>query len=111
MSFLHLPAELQIHVFSYNSAPELKVARAVCTKFRDSASVWLFRKVVACARYQAMGAFQRVSEHTVYGKYVKEIVFDGTTYDRALAENEYLYQHSVDQFEDLNVISWARRTR
>jgi len=112
MSFLQLPAELQIHVFSYSAAPELKAARAVCTKFRDNASMWLFRKVLACARYQAMGAFQRISEHTTYGKYVKEIVFDGTTYDPDLAQSEYLYQRSADQFEQLKgVVSWARRTR
>lgn len=112
MGFLELPSELQISIFSYNSAPELKVARAVCTKFRDNASVWLFRKIVACARYQAMGAFQRISESTVYGKYVKEIVFDGTAYNPDLAQSEYLYQHSADQFEELKgVVSWARRVR
>ena len=59
-----------------------------------------------------MGAFQRVSEHTVYAKYVKEIVFDGTTYDPELARSEFLYQQSARQFEDLQgVVSWARRSR
>jgi hypothetical protein len=112
MGFLQLPAELQIHIFSYITPPELKVARAVCTQFRDNASVWLFRKVVACARYQAMGAFQRISENTVYGKYVKEIVFDGSTYQSWLAQSEFLYQREADRYPELKgVVSWERRTK
>ncbi|KAF2691262.1 hypothetical protein K458DRAFT_438938 [Lentithecium fluviatile CBS 122367] len=99
-------------VFSFLEAPDLKAARGVCTKFRDNASVWLFRKLVACARYQAMGAFQRTAEHSVYRTYVKEIVFDGTTYEEQLAKSEILYQESANRLPDLEgVVSWARRSR
>jgi hypothetical protein len=112
MSFAELPAELQIHIFSYLQAPDLKAVRGVSTKCRDNASMWLFRNVLTCARYQAMGGFQRISEHPVYRTNVREIVFDGTMYNADLARNEVLYQRSAEQFENLRgVVSWARRTR
>lgn len=108
MSFARLPAELQIHIFSYLQAPELKAVRAVCTQFRDNASIWLFRQVIACARYPVMGVFQRITNHAVYSTCVKEIVFDGTVFSADLARSESLYQHAANHFEDLTSL-WAKR--
>ena len=59
--FTLLPAELQIEIFDYLDATDVKSARAVSRKFRDNATPALFRSIVACARYQALGAFQNVS--------------------------------------------------
>ena len=112
MSFTNLAAELQIDIFSYLSNTDLKNVRAVSTCCRDNASVWLFHTVIACARYTAMGAFQNISLHPVYQKYVKEIVFDATQYDRTLASDERLYTQRASQFEELtNAVSWHRHTR
>lgn len=112
MSFTKLPAELQIQVFSYLSNRDLKSVRAVNIRCRDNASVWLFRSIIACARYQAMGVFQKISLHPVYQNYVKEIVFDATEYDRVLAENEKAYHRLADRHKELkNVVSWHRHTK
>lgn len=60
--FNRLPAELQIEIFDYLPATDVKAARAVSRTFRDNATPALFRSIVACARYQALGAFQNVSD-------------------------------------------------
>ena len=112
MSFTKLPAELQIDIFGYLSNKDLKCVRSVSICCRDNASVWLFRSIVACARYQAMGVFQKISLHPIYQQYVKEIVFDATEYDKILAENEKEYHRLADRRKDLkNVVSWHRHTR
>ncbi|KAF1968613.1 hypothetical protein BU23DRAFT_514387 [Bimuria novae-zelandiae CBS 107.79] len=112
MSFTKLPSELQIEVFSNLSNKDLKNVRAVSTCCRDNASVWLFRSIIACARYQAMGAFQKISLHPIYREYVKEVVFDATEYDRALAENEHEYQRNVDNHNDLkHTVGWFRHAK
>lgn len=59
--FKQLPAELQIQIFDYLHAADVKSARAVSRTFRNNATPALFRSIVACARYQALGAFQNVS--------------------------------------------------
>ena len=89
--FYKLPAELQIQIFDCLHAADIKRARAVSKKFRDNATPALFRSVVACARYQALGALQNVSLHSVYSRYVREIVFDGTMYDVQLAYSDRAY--------------------
>lgn len=109
MGFAQLPAELQIQIFGYLQSTDLKAVRGVSVKFCDHASVSLFRTVVACARYKAMQAFQNISLHPVYQTYVKEIIFDGSTYDPQLAKNEVTYQLAAEGFDDLRgMISWAR---
>jgi hypothetical protein len=112
MIFDRLPAELQIEVFTYLKASDLKAARAVSRKFRDNASPALFRSVVACARYMALGAFQNIATHSVLQKYVKEIVFDGSLYDEDLAAHEGTYERMYDEYDDLRVGAfWSKRTR
>ncbi|OAG12599.1 uncharacterized protein CC84DRAFT_1159886 [Paraphaeosphaeria sporulosa] len=106
MSFARLPAELQIETFSYLENTDLKAVRSVSTSCRDNASPHLFRSIIACPRYQAMGAFQNVALHPVYQKYVKEIVFDATTYSERIAKNEKLYL-----FSPPGEVSWVRYSR
>ncbi|KAF1946095.1 hypothetical protein EJ02DRAFT_500233 [Clathrospora elynae] len=96
----------------YLQAVHVKAARAVSRKFRDNATPALFRSIVACARYKALGAFQNVSLHSIYPSYVKEIVFDGSVYDARLAEQDNVYYFAQKQFSELDFGShWARRTR
>jgi hypothetical protein len=95
--FDKLPAELQIHIFSYLDCPGLKEARAVCRKFRDNASPALFRKALACQRYLALSTLQKISLHPVYASYVKEIIFDGSVYDPWVARNEETYHRLAGQ--------------
>lgn len=112
MSFINLSAELQIEIFSYLFNKDLKNVRAVSTCCRDNASVWLFHTIIACARYTPMGAFQDISSHSAYQKYVKEIVFDGTEYDQQLATDERLYNRAVKEIGDLkNATPWHRHKR
>lgn len=91
MPFQSLPAEIQIQIFGHLQGPTLKVVRRVCRAFRDNAEPTLFRYVIAAARYQTLGAFQKVSLFEVFQKHVKEIVFDGTIYDQLLAKSETAY--------------------
>jgi hypothetical protein len=107
MSFSRLPAELQIEVFSYLENTDLKAVRSVNSSCRDNASPHLFRSIIACARYQAMGAFQNVALHPVYQKYVKEIVFDVTAYSATIAKHERAYRTYPGEAS----MGWARRAR
>jgi hypothetical protein len=110
--FFDLPAELQIQIFDYLHAADVKSARAVSRKFRDNATPALLRSIVACARYQALGAFQNVSLHSIYAGYVKEVIFDGTIYDAQLACIDRAHYAAEDKFESLEFYRhWARRTR
>jgi hypothetical protein len=113
MSFNLLPAELQIEVFSYLANFDLKAVRAVSRKLHDNASPALFRSVVACARYEALGAFQKISLHSVLQTYVKEIVFDGSVYNRDLAYSSELYQTYNSKLHDHRASSsfWSIRAR
>lgn len=106
MSFSRIPAELQIDIFSYLENTDLKAVRSVNTSCRDNASPHLFRSIIACARYQAMGAFQNVALHPVYQKYVKEIVFDATAYEERVAKNERIYLSSSP-----GEVSWVLHSR
>ena len=110
--FALLPAELQIEIFSYLQVSDLKTARGVCRKFRDHASPALFRSILACARYSAMGAFQKISLHSIFPAYVKEIVFDGSVYEADLAKNEQAYERawSGDSFWQ-RASFWQKRNR
>ncbi|KAF1840990.1 uncharacterized protein K460DRAFT_410383 [Cucurbitaria berberidis CBS 394.84] len=104
-----LPAELQLQIFSYLYSSDVKAARAVSRKLRDNATPALFRTVVACARYQAMGAFQKVALHPVYPTYVKEIIFDGSVYEARLALYEHAYNHEVEELRGGS--HWGKRSR
>ncbi|KAI4661165.1 uncharacterized protein J4E79_004976 [Alternaria viburni] len=95
-NFTQLPAELQIQIFDYLHAPDVKSARAVSRTFRNNATPALFRSIVACARYQALGAFQNVSLHSIYSGYVREIIFDGTLYDGHLAKDHRNYSRAEE---------------
>ncbi|KAH7388735.1 hypothetical protein BKA66DRAFT_440408 [Pyrenochaeta sp. MPI-SDFR-AT-0127] len=107
-----LPAELQIEIFTYLQSSDIKAARAVSRKLRDNATPGLFRSIIACARYPAMGAFQKISLHSVYTNYIKEIIFDASIYEASLAQQERTYEHIQDKFEELRFGSyWAKRSR
>ncbi|KAI4625357.1 uncharacterized protein J4E87_005204 [Alternaria ethzedia] len=110
--FTQLPAELQIQIFDYLHAADVKSARAVSRTFRNNATPALFRSIVACARYQALGAFQNVSLHSIYSGYVREIIFDGTLYDGHLAKDHRNYSRAEEASGKFQSGSfYAMRTR
>jgi hypothetical protein len=74
--FYELPAELQIQIFDYLDAADIKRVRAVSKKFRDNATPPLFCSIVVCPRYQALGAFQNVSLHPIYAGYVRTPMYE-----------------------------------
>ncbi|KAF2706857.1 hypothetical protein K504DRAFT_385139 [Pleomassaria siparia CBS 279.74] len=112
MGFAELPAELQIEILSYLERPDLKAARAVSRSFRDNTSPSLFKSTVACPRYQALGAMQKISLHSVYQIYVKTIIFDGSVYDGDLANNEQRYLIQADECAEINTgFRWEKHTR
>ncbi|KAH7414269.1 hypothetical protein DE146DRAFT_673879 [Phaeosphaeria sp. MPI-PUGE-AT-0046c] len=85
---------------------DLKAVRGVSRKLRDNASPSLFRSVVACARYEALGAFQKVTEHPVLGKYVHEIVFDGSVFCTWLASSSDQYKTQNNKYDHLRTGSY-----
>ena len=112
--FTALPAELQIDIFDRLQTVDIKAARAVSRKFRDNATPSLFRSIVACPRYQALGAFQNISLHSIYSGYPREIVFDGTLYDGYLAVEDRMYYLVEDKCTESLTgpgSHWARRNR
>ncbi|KZM21742.1 uncharacterized protein EKO05_0001697 [Ascochyta rabiei] len=112
MPFKSLPAEIQIEIFSYLQGSSLKAVRKVCCAFRDHAEPTLFRYVIATARYQSLGAFQKISLFPVFQKHVREIVFDGSVYDKILAKDERLYHRHAAKFPDLEQgFQWHKHSR
>lgn len=112
MSFELLPAEVQIELFSYLETTNLKAVRGVCRAFRDNAEPTLFRNVIATARYQSLGAFQKISLFPVFQKHVREIVFDGSVYDKMLAKHEQLYHRQAAKFPNLEQgFHWNKHNR
>ncbi|KAF2189751.1 hypothetical protein K469DRAFT_658895, partial [Zopfia rhizophila CBS 207.26] len=112
MAFTNLPAELQIQIFGYLNRVDLKSIRGVCGVFRDNASPSLFERVLACARYQALGSFQKVSLHSIYQTYVKQIVYDGSVYDESFATSENRYHKQTDMYPELrDGLPWHKRAR
>ncbi|KAF1930862.1 uncharacterized protein M421DRAFT_57571 [Didymella exigua CBS 183.55] len=112
MSFDLLPSELQIEIFSYLKGLHLKAVRAVCRAFRDNAEPTLFQCVTAAARYQALGALQKISLFPVFQKHVREIVFDGSQYDKLLARRERSYHSLAARIPNLEKgFQWQKRTR
>ncbi|RAR04586.1 mating-type switching protein swi10 [Stemphylium lycopersici] len=96
----------------YHFPRSRSAARAVSRGFRDNATPALFRSVVACARYQALGACQNVSLHSIYSGYVREIIFDGTLYESDLASNQYTHQrHETAARNFVSLPSWSERIR
>jgi hypothetical protein len=111
MGFSELPAELHIAIFSYLNVVDLKSIRRVCRKFRDNASPTLFREAIACSRYKAFSALRNLSLHPVYAKYVKEIVFDGSTYDALVASKAEHYHAAANQHSETRLFTFDRHTR
>ncbi|KAF2267021.1 hypothetical protein CC78DRAFT_531109 [Lojkania enalia] len=112
IGFAQLPAELQIDIFGYLNRSDLKSVRGVCKVLCNNASPRLFRSVVACARYQALSAMQKLSLHHAYKFYVKEIVFDGSVYDQSLAFRAERYAKEAEKFENLrHGFSWEIQQR
>ncbi|KAA8625431.1 F-box multi-domain protein [Pyrenophora tritici-repentis] len=112
--FTVLPAELQIEIFDHLQPVDIKAARAVSRKLRDNATPALFRSIVACPRYLALGAFQNISLHSIYSGYPKEIVFDGTLYSDRIAKHDQQYYYLASKYTGLQTevgSHWARRTR
>lgn len=112
MPFESLSSEIQIEIFSYLKGSHLKAVRAVCRAFRDNAEPTLFQCVIAAARYQALGAFQKISLFPVFQKHVREIVFDGSLYDKFLARDERSYHSLATKIPRLEQgFQWQKRTR
>src|SRR5690242_11041066 len=102
MPFHSLPSELQIEIFSFIPNSDLKAVRKVWRAFRDNAEPTLFRYVIATARYQSLGAFQKIALFPVFQKHVKEIVFDGSVYDQMLATREVYYHREAARHSNLD---------
>ncbi len=114
MSFVSLPSEIQIEIFTYleGSNTDLKAVRGVCRAFRDNAEPTLFRRVIATARYKSLGELQKISLFPVFQKHVREIVFDGSIYDGGLAKHELYYQRQAANFPNLESgFHWNKHTR
>jgi hypothetical protein len=106
-SFDLLPAELQIHVFSYLDNSDLKAARAVSKTCRKNASALLFQSAVVCVRYRALGAFQNISLDPIFQRSVRQIIFDASVYQEQLAENEHANYQEQDASPNGNY--WKRQ--
>lgn len=112
MLFESLPAEIQIQIFIYLEGFQLKAVRLVCRAFRDNAEPTLFRSVIATSRYQSLGAFQKISLFPIFQKHVREIVFDGSLYDKTLAKHEKMYHVAAARSPDLEQgFGWHKHGR
>jgi hypothetical protein len=110
MSFNSLPAELQLHIFGFLRGRDLKAARAVSRKLRDSASPALFRSVVTGARCRLLQSLQFTAAQPILQKYVNEIVFDGSSYDGTLAKSQSPYENKSIELYGKSTF-WGIRTR
>ncbi|OCK86393.1 hypothetical protein K432DRAFT_399353 [Lepidopterella palustris CBS 459.81] len=113
MAFTTLPSELLIQTFGYLDRVDLKSIRCVCRLFNETASPGLFERVLAAPRYKALGAFQEISKHSIYQTYVKEIIYDGSIYNKGLASSEHMFTRHLTTGPGSAYLldSWGRRKR
>ena len=84
----HVPPELFSIVCSHLSKKDLQSARLVSKAFELVASPFLFRTVWFSTDPRDWGNIRNISQHPVFHKYVREIVYDNTVYESAFCKRE-----------------------
>ncbi|KAI9795861.1 MAG: hypothetical protein M1835_005057 [Candelina submexicana] len=82
MSLSAIPTELLVKIFAYhNNKSDIKSVRLVCNAFERAASQYLFPRVYLSPHRLHLQILQAVSQHPVFSRYVREIVYDASYFD------------------------------
>lgn len=84
-----LPPELLSRIFWYLSAEEQQISRCrlVSREFSELSSPYLLSTIVYANRVNAIVRFQEILDHPYFHKHITELLYDGSTYSRYLAES------------------------
>ena len=87
--FSSLPAELLDRIFSSldHDRRTISHCRLVCSALKESSSPYLITRVVFARRLKALEKIDEVVAHPYFRKYITELFFDASWYDKVLAEN------------------------
>ena len=88
---MYLPPELKVSIASYLGKKQLKTLRLVCREYEIAASPHLFDKAYLAAREGVLDTFTELTDHPIFSKYVKEIVYDGSVVESDCARSFDIY--------------------
>ena len=96
---MYLPPELKVSIFSHLVKRDLKSLRLVCKEYETVASPFLFDKAYLAARQGVLDTFTKLTNHSIFSKYVKEIVYDSSWLESDIAK-------SFDTYAALPFSAW-----
>ncbi|KAI9723274.1 MAG: hypothetical protein M1812_001156 [Candelaria pacifica] len=94
MLFSTIPPELLLEIFSYHNKSDIKSVRLVCRDFHRAASQYLFERIYLSPHRLHLQILQDVSQHPIFSKYVREIVYDASYFDPDI-DNTSKYQQEL----------------
>ena len=91
LHIISLPPELVLQVFRYfdDDRVQLKSLRFVCKVWSYLAPVVLFDKVVVSPHLANIQALKSIVEHPTYSAYVKELVYDASSFTQISTPEDY----------------------
>ncbi|KAI9721238.1 MAG: hypothetical protein M1812_002399 [Candelaria pacifica] len=85
-----IPAEILISIFSYLPLRAIKRVRQVCRDFAAASNQYLFHRVYVSPQELHLEILTAVSQHPVFSKYAKEIVYDCSYFDSKYTSRDAL---------------------
>ncbi|KAI9706427.1 MAG: hypothetical protein M1836_003432 [Candelina mexicana] len=93
---VEVPAEVLVEIFSHLQRRDIKAIRQVCKDFQAASSQYLFDRVYVSPQELHLNILTAVSQHPVFSKYVREIVYDCSQFPSELLSREsFEYDHGV----------------
>ena len=96
-----LPPELLSRIFSLlaRERQDIRACRLVSTAFRDLSSPFLITSVVFATRFATLDRLLEILEHSYFHKYVTDLIYDASVYERDLAVNYQGYRHLCSKLD------------
>lgn len=106
-----LPLELLENVLERLESSTIKAVRQVCRQLNQAASQFLIRTVWISTQPQDWEKLKAISEHDIFSKRVREVVYDASYYDAELLNRQfYLTTLGLDNenHESGNTITYSK---
>ncbi|KAK5107065.1 hypothetical protein LTR62_001883 [Meristemomyces frigidus] len=107
-----LPHEVLDRIFSFLSEDKygVRTCRLVCHSFKLLSSPYLITRVVFARRLKTIARLSEVVEHDYFHKYVTELIYDASSYEKYLATEWEIYVgRCANALQELTDEEWAQR--
>ncbi|MCJ1484666.1 hypothetical protein MMC06_004839 [Schaereria dolodes] len=94
-----IPFEVLSSILSYLPKKSMKEARFVCKNWSELVVPSLYNKIVISPQVPNMKVFRYISQHEVYSKCVRELVYDMTWFQSNISFEEYEKELRRDQYK------------